>query len=131
MFGSHSITLSVPETRTYLESISNTNYPPHNIVKTEDGYRLEMAVAGFKRDEIKVYTEQSKLFIEGIKDEVETSDRWSNPQYIHRGLAFRRFNRVWQMPADLVIDEVKHEDGVIYIKFSKVIPEEQRRKDYL
>lgn len=125
MFGSHSITLSVPETRTYLESISNTNYPPHNIVKTEGGYRLEMAVAGFKRDEIKVYTEQSKLFIEGIKDEAETSE------YIHRGLAFRRFNRVWQMPTDLVIDEVTHEDGVIYIKFSKVIPEEQRRKDYL
>lgn len=125
MFGSHSITLSVPETRTYLESISNTNYPPHNIIRTKDGYRLEMAVAGFKRDEIKVYTEQSKLFIEGIKDETETSE------YVHRGLAFRRFNRVWQMPADLVIDEVKHEDGVIYIKFSKVIPEEQRRKDYL
>jgi molecular chaperone IbpA len=125
MFGSHSITLSVPETRTYLESISNTNYPPHNILKTKDGYRLEMAVAGFNSDEIKVYTEQGKLFVEGSKDEAETSE------YIHRGLAFRRFNRVWQMPTDLVIDNVTHENGVIYITFNRVIPEEQRRKDYL
>jgi len=125
MFGSHSITLSVPETRTYLESISNTNYPPHNILKTKEGYRLEMAVAGFKRDEVKVYTEQGKLFIEGNKEDFETSE------YIHRGLAFRRFSRVWQMPTDLVITGVNHIDGVIYIDFNKVIPEEQRRKDYL
>jgi molecular chaperone IbpA len=125
MFGSHSITLSVPETRTYLESISNTNYPPHNILKTKEGYRLEMAVAGFKRNEVKVYTEQGKLFIEGNKEDFETSE------YIHRGLAFRRFNRVWQMPTDLVITGVNHIDGVIYIDFNKVIPEEQRRKDYL
>jgi HSP20 family molecular chaperone IbpA len=125
MFGSHSITLSVPETRTYLESISNTNYPPHNILKTKEGYRLEMAVAGFKRNEVKVYTEQGKLFIEGNKEDFETSE------YIHRGLAFRRFNRVWQMPTDLVITGVNHIDGIIYIDFNKVIPEEQRRKDYL
>ena len=70
-------------------------------------------------------TEQGKLFVEGNKEEAETSE------YLHRGLAFRRFSRVWQMPTDLVIDKVIHEDGIIYIKFSKVIPEEQRRKDYL
>ena len=125
MFGSHSITLSVPETRTYLESISNTNYPPHNILKTKTGYCLEMAVAGFKRNEVKVYTEEGKLFIEGNKEDFETSE------YIHRGLAFRRFNRIWQIPNDLLINNVNHEDGVIYINFIKVIPEEQRRKDYL
>ena len=69
MFGSHSITLSVPETRTYLDAITNKSYPPHNIFKTKEGYCLELAVAGFKKEEIKVYTEEGNLYIEGLRED--------------------------------------------------------------
>ena len=126
MFGSHSITLSVPETRTYLDAITNKSYPPHNIFKTKEGYCLELAVAGFKKEEIKVYTEEGNLYIEGLRDDspIET-------EYIYRGLAFRRFSRAWKMPDDLQVAEVTHSDGLVSVIFRKIIPEAQRRKDYL
>ena len=126
MFGSHSITLSVPETRTYLDSISNKSYPPHNIFKTKEGYCLELAVAGFKKEEIKVYTEEGNLYVEGLKE-----DSFHETEYIYRGLAFRRFSRAWKMPNDLEVGKVTHSDGLISIEFIKIIPEAQRRKDYL
>jgi HSP20 family molecular chaperone IbpA len=127
MFGSHSITLSVPETRTYLDSISNQNYPPHNILKTKDGIRLELAVAGFYRDQIKVYTEEGCIYIEGNREETDEEAI----SYVHRGLAFRKFSRIWRMPEDLQVDKVDHRDGLVIIDFRKVIPEHQKRKDYL
>jgi len=126
MFGSHSITLSVPETRTYLDAITNKSYPPHNILKTKEGYCLELAVAGFKKEEIKVYTEEDNLYVEGLREDIH-----DETEYIYRGLAFRRFSRVWKMPNDLKVDNVTHSDGLISVNFKKIIPEAQRRKDYL
>jgi len=126
MFGSHSITLSVPETRTYLDAITNKSYPPHNILKTKEGYCLELAVAGFKKEEIKVYTEEDNLYVEGLREDIH-----DETEYIYRGLAFRRFSRVWKMPNDLKVDNVTHSDGLVSVNFKKIIPEAQRRKDYL
>lgn len=126
MFGSHSITFSVPETRTYLDAITNKSYPPHNILKTKEGYCLELAVAGFKKEEIKVYTEEDNLYVEGLRE-----DSHDETEYIYRGLAFRRFSRVWKMPNDLKVDDVTHSDGLVSVNFKKIIPEAQRRKDYL
>jgi len=126
MFGSHSITLSVPETRTYLDAITNKSYPPHNILKTKEGYCLELAVAGFKKEEIKVYTEEDTLYVEGLREDIH-----DETEYIYRGLAFRRFSRVWKMPNNLEVDKVTHSDGLVSVNFKKIIPEAQRRKDYL
>ena len=108
MFGPNSITLSVPETAKYLDSIhrntigledwitrldnafetSNVNYPPYNLVKESDTrFRLELAVAGFKKEDVEVTTEYNNLRIEAKQEDSSTDE------YLHRGLAARAFNR--------------------------------------
>lgn len=105
---------------------SKENYPPYNLIKTSSvRFKLEIALAGFKREEIKVYTENNKLFVEGHisnKEELE---------YVHKGLASRDFTRVWTISDDVVVDGVDYVDGILSIELQRVIPDHQKRKDWL
>jgi HSP20 family molecular chaperone IbpA len=106
---------------------TTSNYPPYNIVNVSNvESRLELALAGFKRGEVYVYTEYGKLFIEGQKE-----DRESDTQYVHKGLAQRSFKRVWTLSDDVEVREVTFEDGLLTITLGKVVPEHHSRKDYL
>ena len=144
MFGNGSITLSVPDTQKYLEKIqrnmigfddwyhefdqhfANTNYPPYNTIKVSNNeYRVEVALAGFKKDNIKVYTEEGRLVIEGKKPAGVEQD------YVHKGLAQRAFKRTWSMPNELEVKSVRFEDGLVLIDIQKLIPEAHQRKDWL
>ena len=105
---------------------SNANYPPYNIVHVNNvESRLEIALAGFKKKEVKVYTEHGKLIVEGRKDEKKENE------YVHRGMAQRSFKREWQLTDDVEIKEVTFEDGLLSINLGKVVPEHHARKDYL
>ena len=102
---------------------TDTNYPPYNTIKvSETEFRLEVALAGFKKNEITVYTENNKLFIEGTK-EVD-----SGKEYIHHGLANRAFTRVWTVSDDVEVKEVTFDDGLLTVKLARVIPEHQKKK---
>ena len=106
---------------------TKTNYPPYNLVKESSiEFRLDIALAGFKREEIKVYTENNKLFVEGAQEREEDA-----VEYIHKGLASRDFTRVWTISDDVVVDGVEYTDGILSIKMRRVIPEHQKRKDWL
>ena len=144
MFGTSSLTLSVPETAKYLADIqrnsigldewfkrfdtafeSHTNYPPYNLVKESNvDFRLEVALAGYKREDIEVTTEWNKLFVEAKK--AGNSD----DEYLHKGLAKRAFTRTWTLSDDVVVGDVSFEDGLLTIKLNRVIPEHQKRKVY-
>ena len=144
MFGTSSLTLSVPETAKYLDDIqrnsigldewfkrfdtafeSHTNYPPYNLVKESSvDFRLEIALAGYKREDIEVTTEWNKLFVEAKKVN-NTGD-----EYLHKGLAKRAFTRTWTLSDDVVVGDVSFEDGLLTIKLNRVIPEHQKRKVY-
>ena len=144
MFGTSSITYSVPETAKYLLEIqknsigmdewfkrfdtafeTHTNYPPYNLVKESSvDFRLEIALAGYKKEDIRVSTEWNKLFVESGKV------RNSNDEYIHQGLAKRAFKRTWTLSDDVVVGDVSFEDGLLTIKLNRVIPEHQKRKVY-
>ncbi len=103
------------------------NYPPYNLVQLNNHEsRLEVALAGFKKDEVKVYTEFGKLHVEGIKE-----DKKSNEEYQHRGLAQRSFTRSWTLSEDCEVRQVVFEDGLLSIELGKVVPEHHSRKDYL
>ena len=70
---------------------TSSNYPPYNIVQVNNvESRLEIALAGFKKNEVRVYTEFGKLYVEGKKEESETVG-----EFVHKGLAQRSFTRVW------------------------------------
>ena len=103
------------------------NYPPYNIVQVNNvETRLEVALAGFKKKEVKVYTEHGKLIVEG---KVESKEEENT--FYHQGLAQRSFNRSWRMSDDVEVKEVKFQDGLLTVNISKVIPEHHTRKDFL
>ena len=104
-----------------------SNYPPYNLIQLNNHEsKLEIALAGFKKDELKVYTEFGKLHVEGIKEEKET-----NGEYQHRGLAQRSFKRTWTLSEDCEVRQVVFEDGLLTVELGKVVPEKHARKDYL
>ena len=109
----------------FWESTSVT-YPPFNIIQENNHEStLEIALAGFKKKEVKVYTEHGKLIVEGKKDEKKENE------YVHRGMAQRSFKREWQLTDDVEIKEVTFEDGLLSINLGKIVPEHHARKDYL
>ena len=105
---------------------TNATYPPFNIIQENNHEStLEIALAGFKKKEVKVYTEHGKLIVEGKKDEKKENE------YVHRGMTQRSFKREWQLTDDVEIKEVVFEDGLLSIHLGKVVPEHHARKDYL
>ena len=105
---------------------TNSSYPPFNIIQENNHEStLEIALAGFKKKEVKVYTEHGKLHVEGKKEEKKESE------YVHRGMAQRSFERSWQLSEDVEIKKVSFEDGLLTVELGKVVPEHHARKDYL
>ena len=104
-----------------------SNYPPYNLVQLNNHEsKLEIALAGFKKDEVKVYTEFGKLYVEGKKEESEVAGT-----FVHKGLAQRSFERVWQITDDTEIGSVKFEDGLLTVELNKIVPDHHARKEYL
>ena len=105
---------------------ASVTYPPYNILQhSNHESSLEIALAGFKKKEVKVYTEHGKLIVEGKKEEKK------DDEYVHRGMAQRSFQREWQLSEDVEITKVTFEDGLLTVNLGKVVPEHHARKDYL
>ena len=106
---------------------TTSNYPPYNLVQVSNvESRLELALAGFKKKEVYVYTQDGKLFIEGQKEDKETES-----SYIHKGLAQRSFTRSWTISDDTEVKSVEFEDGLLTITLGRIVPDHHKRKDYL
>ena len=106
---------------------SQSNYPPYNLVQLNNHEsKLEIALAGFKKDDLKVFTEFGKLHVEGKKEASET-----NGTFVHKGLAQRSFKRVWTVSDDTKVGSVKFEDGLLTVELNKIVPEHHARKEYL
>ena len=106
---------------------STTNYPPYNLVQINNvDSRLEIALAGFSKEEVKVYTEYGRIVVEGKKEKTEEES-----EYLHRGLAQRSFQRAWALSEDITVKDVKFADGLLTIQLGKIVPEHHARKDFL
>ena len=106
---------------------TTSNYPPYNLIHVNNvESRLEIALAGFKKKEVAVYTEYGKLFVEGQKEDKET-----DTTYTHKGLAQRSFTRSWTISDDVEIKSVVFEDGLLTVSLGKIVPEHHARKDWL
>ena len=106
---------------------TTTNYPPYNLIHVNNVESvLEIALAGFSKKELKVYTEYGKLIIEGQKEIKETESK-----YVHQGLAQRSFTREWTLSDDVKIRDVQFKDGLLTVSMGKIVPEYHTRKDYL
>ena len=103
------------------------NYPPYNLVQLNNHEsKLEIALAGFKKNEVKVYTEFGKLYVEGKKEESKNVG-----EFVHKGLAQRSFQRIWTITDDTKVGSVKFEDGLLTVELNKIVPEHHSRKEYL
>ena len=109
------------------EDTTTSNYPPYNLVHLNNHEsKLEIALAGFKKDEVKVYTEFGKLYVEGKKEESKDVG-----EFVHKGLAQRSFQRVWTITDDTEVGSVSFDDGLLVVDLNKIVPEHHTRKDYL
>ena len=105
---------------------TTSNYPPYNLVDVSAvESRLEIALAGFKKAEVNVYTEAGKLFVEGQKEDQETDTK-----YLHKGLAQRSFTRVWTLSDETEVRDVQFEDGLLSVTLGKIVPEHHQRKNW-
>ena len=106
---------------------TTSNYPPYNIVQVNNvESRLEIALAGFKKDEVSVYTEFGKLYVEGKKEESKVDG-----EFVHKGLAQRPFTRVWTISDDTEVRNVGFSDGLLVVELGKIVPDHHARKNYL
>ena len=109
----------------FWDESTKENYPPYNLVQLNNHEsKLEIALAGFKKDELQVFTEFGKLHVEGKKEESEVDGT-----FVHKGLAQRSFKRVWTVSDE--IGSVKFEDGLLTVELKKIVPDHHARKEYL
>jgi len=112
--------------RVYSLSGTYTTYPPVNIIQESDTRRkVEIALAGFNRSELKVYTENGKITVEGAKEEK------AEGTYIERGVAFRNFKWARVLPEPWKVDTVSFENGLLTITINRYVPDHEKRRDYL
>ena len=99
-------------------NFAGENYPPFDLIKVDDNrYRIEVAVAGFRRDEIEITSQQNQLLIRGQKAEDNGSD------YVHRGIANRSFERRFALADHIQVRGADLKDGMLAIELVREIPE--------
>ena len=102
---------------------SGTSYPPYNIKKLDETSQvLEIALAGFSREDIEVATEKGVLTVKATQPDVE------NQHYVHKGIASRNVARNWQLSDDCVVEDPTFIDGMLRIVIRQELPEAQKRR---
>ena len=102
-------------------NVNSTGFPPYNIRKDgEYNYVIEMALAGFGKEDIQVEVAESTLSIRSVKENPEDDAT----QY--RGISYRRFERKFTLADDLVVNSANLENGMLYIDIERVVPEEKK-----
>jgi molecular chaperone IbpA len=99
-----------------------SNFPPHNIVKLDDNrYLVELAVAGFSRDDIEISVEDNTLMIRG-----EKKDKDESITYIHRGIGTRSFTKSLTIADTVEVRGAEFKDGILRVALENVIPEHKK-----
>ena len=102
-----------------------TNYPPYNLIQVSDTeVVLELALAGFKEDEVNVYTQEGKLYVQGERGDTEEKT------FVHRGVASRSFTRAWTLSDETEVRSVEFENGLLTVTLGRIVPDHYRRKDW-
>jgi len=106
----------------------NFTYPPYNIVKhSDDNYTIEMAVAGFSKDDIAIETKENTLMIQS-KDSGVDKTEVDTTEYLHKGISQRSFQKAFTLAEDVFVNGADMKDGLLYINLERIIPEEKKPK---
>ncbi len=102
---------------------ASSGYPPYNIRKEGNKFQIEIALAGVRKEDLDITTEDGKLMISHDPEEVEEQG-----EYVHKGIAQRKFNRIWTLADNVVVNGAQMENGMLYIELERIIPEEMKQK---
>ncbi len=105
------------------EAASKQSYPPYNIVKeNDDTYKVSIAVAGFDKDDVEVSVDNGTLIVKGEKADEDTAE------YLHRGIATRKFVRTFALGEFMEVVGAKMDAGMLTIEVERIVPEEKKPK---
>jgi molecular chaperone IbpA len=105
--------------RMFDSDISAINYPPYNIVKTgPEKYNVEVALAGYGKDDISVDFAEGLLTIKSVKDDKDEKDG-----ILHKGIAKRHFSRTFTIADDVEIKDAELKDGLLKVFLKRIVPE--------
>ncbi len=98
---------------------STTNYPPYNVLKhDENSFEIEVAVAGFDREDISIEVDQNQLIIKGQRQKDDDASK-----YVYRGLAARDFERSFTLAEHIIVGDAELTNGILRVKLTREIPE--------
>lgn len=102
------------------EMADNKLYPPHNVVKHgETTYSIELALAGYKSEELSIEVKDGILIVKGSKENEER-------EFLHKGISTKKFTRTFRLSEHVVVDGADFTDGLLVIDLKVVLPEEKR-----
>jgi|TARA_B110000902_G_C14127460_1_gene520627 molecular chaperone IbpA len=102
---------------------TSTGFPPYDIRKEGDlNHVIEMALAGFSKDDIEIEVAQGVLTVKSMKENAD------DEATVHRGISYRKFNRKFTLADDIVVNDAKLENGLLTIFLEQIIPEEKKPK---
>lgn len=102
------------------EMADNKLYPPHNVVKhDETTYTIELALAGYKDEELSIEVKDGILIVQGVKGDEER-------EFLHKGISTKKFTRTFRLSEHVVVDGADFVDGLLVIDLKVVLPEEKR-----
>ena len=100
----------------------STSFPPHNIIKLDESrYVVELAVAGFSKDEIDITVEDGSLIVKG-----EKKDKDTEVTYLHRGIGTRSFTKTLTVADTIEVKGAEFKDGILRIGLENIIPEHKK-----
>ena len=106
-------------------TVTSSGFPPYNIRKETDyTYLIEMALAGFGRDDLEIETSQGIITVRSVKE----PDFTVKDDQIYRGIAYRKFERKFTIADDIIVKNASLVNGMLTIKLERVIPEEKKPK---
>jgi molecular chaperone IbpA len=104
--------------RRFANQVQN-NYPPYNVLKhDENHFEIEIAVAGFEKEDITIEVDQDQLIIKGQRLKDDDADK-----YLHRGLAARDFERSWTLAEYMEVGDAELTNGILRVKLTRIVPE--------
>ena len=107
---------------------TQSNYPPYNIRKAgKDKYAIELAVAGFNKNDVEVEYEDNLLTVKTKKVD-KAVEKDMDGEIIHRGISQRSFSRSFTIADDIKVEGAEIKDGLLTINCEKIIPEQKKRK---
>ena len=102
-------------------NVASTGYPPYNIRKEGDKFQIEIALAGVTKEDLEINLEDGQLTISHDPEETQV-----DVEYLHRGIAQRKFKRTWTLSDDVIVKGAQMENGMLYVELERIVPDEKK-----